>query len=100
MARNAATTRCGSPVRFQSGQAAGSAHSNFDAFVRRPAQHQFDVVVALRDLLVRFGTARRNPLRVTGLRDNLWERLESVVPGIQLNGHRTLRLPNTFNVRD
>ena len=37
--------------------------------------------------------------RVTSLRDELWERLESAVPGIQLNGHRTLRLPNTLNVR-
>lgn len=37
--------------------------------------------------------------RITGLRDDLWARLEATVPGIQLNGHRTLRLPNTLNVR-
>jgi cysteine desulfurase len=37
--------------------------------------------------------------RVTDLRDQLWQRLASAVPGIQLNGHRTLRLPNTLNVR-
>jgi cysteine desulfurase len=37
--------------------------------------------------------------RVTGLRDELWARLEAAVPGIQLNGHRSLRLPNTLNVR-
>ncbi len=37
--------------------------------------------------------------RVAGLRDELWERLAAAVPGIQLNGHRTLRLPNTLNVR-
>jgi cysteine desulfurase len=37
--------------------------------------------------------------RVAGLRDELWGRLESAVPGIRLNGHRTLRLPNTLNVR-
>jgi cysteine desulfurase len=33
------------------------------------------------------------------LRDQLWERLAAAVPGIQLNGHRTLRIPNTLNVR-
>jgi cysteine desulfurase len=37
--------------------------------------------------------------RVTSLRDDLWQRLESAVPGVKLNGHRTLRLPNTLNVR-
>ncbi len=37
--------------------------------------------------------------RVAGLRDELWERLAAAVPGIQLNGHRALRLPNTLNVR-
>jgi len=37
--------------------------------------------------------------RVAALRDDLWQRLESAVPGVVLNGHRTLRLPNTLNVR-
>jgi cysteine desulfurase len=37
--------------------------------------------------------------RVQQLRDRLWERLLSDVPGIQLNGHTALRLPNTLNVR-
>jgi cysteine desulfurase len=37
--------------------------------------------------------------RLASLRDELWDRLESAVPGIQLNGHRGLRLPNTLNVR-
>jgi cysteine desulfurase len=37
--------------------------------------------------------------RMAAQRDELWKRLESAVPGIQLNGHRTLRLPNTLNVR-
>jgi cysteine desulfurase len=37
--------------------------------------------------------------RLADLRDELWDRLESAVPGIQLNGHRSLRLPNTLNVR-
>lgn len=33
------------------------------------------------------------------LRDELWRRLAEAVPGIELNGHPTLRLPNTLNVR-
>ena len=37
--------------------------------------------------------------RVKALRDLLWTRLASAVPGLALNGHRELRLPNTLNVR-
>jgi selenocysteine lyase/cysteine desulfurase len=37
--------------------------------------------------------------RVAALRDDLLQRLEAGVPGVMLNGHRTLRLPNTLNVR-
>ncbi|MBN2195341.1 MAG: cysteine desulfurase [Polyangiaceae bacterium] len=37
--------------------------------------------------------------RVRGLRELLWERLASAVPGLALNGHPDLRLPNTLNVR-
>ena len=37
--------------------------------------------------------------RVQQLRDRPWERLRADVPGIQLNGHPVLRLPNTLNVR-
>jgi cysteine desulfurase len=37
--------------------------------------------------------------RVRRLRDSLWERLASGVPGLALNGHAELRLPNTLNVR-
>jgi cysteine desulfurase len=37
--------------------------------------------------------------RMMRLRDEFWERLQSGVPGLQLNGHPTLRLPNTLNVR-
>lgn len=37
--------------------------------------------------------------RLTGLRDHLQRALERLLPGrVQLNGHRTLRLPNTVNV--
>lgn len=38
-------------------------------------------------------------VRMKRLRDDLWRRLESVVPGLALNGHASLRLPNTLNVR-
>lgn len=37
--------------------------------------------------------------RMTRLRDLLWERLARRVPGLALNGHRELRLPNTLSVR-
>jgi cysteine desulfurase len=37
--------------------------------------------------------------RVRGLRDELWRRLAATVPGMRLNGHPDLRLPNTLNVR-
>ena len=37
--------------------------------------------------------------RMQILRDLLWERLAQAVPGLSLNGHPTLRLPNTLNVR-
>ena len=37
--------------------------------------------------------------RMRTLRDSLWDRLAAAVPGIALNGHRELRLPNTLNVR-
>ena len=37
--------------------------------------------------------------RMQRLRDLLWERLVLRVPGLALNGHRELRLPNTLNVR-
>jgi cysteine desulfurase len=36
---------------------------------------------------------------VRALRDQLWERLVAAVPGLTLNGHHALRLPNTLNVR-
>lgn len=37
--------------------------------------------------------------RMRILRDSLWERLAAHVPGLALNGHLELRLPNTLNVR-
>ncbi len=37
--------------------------------------------------------------RMCALRDALWRRLADAVPGLELNGHPALRLPNTLNVR-
>jgi len=37
--------------------------------------------------------------RMRALRELLWQRLAAAVPGLALNGHRELRLPNTLNVR-
>ncbi len=37
--------------------------------------------------------------RIRKLRDQLWERLKDALPGLALNGHPELRLPNTLNVR-
>lgn len=48
--------------------------------------------IAQRDLAAAAARAQR-------LRDELWERLLAAVPGIALNGHPTLRLPNTLSVR-
>lgn len=36
--------------------------------------------------------------RLLQMRDELWERLQTAIPGIRLNGHATERLPNTLNV--
>lgn len=37
--------------------------------------------------------------RMRELRDGLWQQLTSAIPGLALNGHRELRLPNTLNAR-
>jgi len=42
---------------------------------------------------------RQEALRVRTLRDELWSRLQTGVPGVALNGHPSERLPNTLNVR-
>ena len=39
------------------------------------------------------------PVRQTGLRDALWERLVELAADVALNGHPSERLPNTLNVR-
>jgi cysteine desulfurase len=37
-------------------------------------------------------------LRVTGLRDRLWDGVRQTVPDVRLNGHPTRRLPGTLNM--
>jgi cysteine desulfurase len=37
--------------------------------------------------------------RIAQLRDELWNGLKETIPGLKLNGHPELRLPNTLNVR-
>ncbi len=37
--------------------------------------------------------------RIRQLRDELWNALNDKIPGLALNGHADLRLPNTLNVR-
>lgn len=36
---------------------------------------------------------------IARLRDKLWNGLSEVIPGLKLNGHPDLRLPNTLNIR-
>lgn len=40
----------------------------------------------------------REPARQRALRDRLWEGLRDAIPSLRLNGHESLRLPNTLNV--
>lgn len=48
--------------------------------------------IAARDLESESARLRR-------LRDDLWAHLQAAIPGIRLNGHPELRLPNTLNIR-
>jgi cysteine desulfurase len=38
-------------------------------------------------------------VRISGLRDRLWDRLADQISGLAINGHPVDRLPNTLNVR-
>jgi cysteine desulfurase len=44
------------------------------------------------------GTLAVESVRVQALRDRLWSLLAGQIPSLKLNGHPTLRLPNTLNV--
>jgi cysteine desulfurase len=66
----------------------------------RPGTENVAAIVGLgRACAIAASDMETAAVRVAALRDDLWQRLESAVPGVKLNGHRTLRLPNTLNVR-
>ena len=48
--------------------------------------------IAHRDL-------EKNSTHMRNLRDRLWEGLKKNIPGLKLNGHPEMRLPNTLSVR-
>jgi cysteine desulfurase len=67
---------------------------------RRPGTENVAAIVAFGAACA---AARRDlaetAARMRSLRDRLEERLAASIPGLVLNGHRELRLPNTLNVR-
>lgn len=66
----------------------------------RPGTENVASIVALGEACeIAARTLDEERARQTALRLKLWERLQGRVPGIQLNGHPTERLPNTLNVR-
>jgi cysteine desulfurase len=77
------------PLQFGGGQEAGL----------RPGTENVPHIVALGAAarLAREGLAEPAP-RVESLRDTLHRRLAEAVPGLMLNGHPRLRLPNTLNL--
>ena len=66
----------------------------------RPGTENVAGIVALGAALERIGVdLESSAARIRGLRDVLWNLLLARIPGIALNGHPELRLPNTLNVR-
>jgi cysteine desulfurase len=66
----------------------------------RPGTENVASIVALGAALESIGSDLESSAeRIRGLRDDLWSLLLARIPGIALNGHRDLRLPNTLNVR-
>lgn len=65
----------------------------------RPGTENVPHIVALGEAarLTRT-TLAQDAARMTALRDRLHGRLAAAIPGLQLNGHPTERLPNTLNV--
>jgi cysteine desulfurase len=47
---------------------------------------------------IRTAVMEDEAMRVTALRDRLWEGIRARVPGVRLNGHPTRRLPGTANI--
>ena len=66
----------------------------------RPGTENVASIVGLGAALERIGLDLESAAaRMRDLRDELWNGLQARIPGIALNGHRELRLPNTLNVR-
>ena len=66
----------------------------------RPGTENVAGIVGLGEACERVGRDLETAAaRMRVLRDSLWERLAAAIPGIAVNGHRELRLPNTLNVR-
>ncbi len=66
----------------------------------RPGTENVAFIVALgKACEIAKNTLADEAKRVQVLRDDLWLRLNKLVPGIALNGHPTERLPNTLSVR-
>jgi cysteine desulfurase len=65
----------------------------------RPGTENVPHIVGLgQACAVALGDMEREAARVQALRDELWALLQAEIPGVQLNGHPTGRLPNTLNV--
>jgi len=66
----------------------------------RPGTENVASIVGLgRACAIARETLTSEASRVRALRDRLWELLRTQIPGIELNGHHSERLPNTLNVR-
>lgn len=66
----------------------------------RPGTENVASIAGLGAALERIGLdLESSAARVRSLRDELWSLLRARIPGIVLNGHPDLRLPNTLNVR-
>lgn len=66
----------------------------------RPGTENVASIVALGQACEIAGsTLGQEQARQAQLRDQLWQALLAQVPGLALNGHAQLRLPNTLNVR-
>ncbi|HYC90448.1 MAG TPA: cysteine desulfurase family protein [Thermoanaerobaculia bacterium] len=66
----------------------------------RPGTENVASIAGLGAALERIGSdLESSAARMRALRDELWDLLRSRIPGIALNGHPDLRLPNTLSVR-
>src|SRR5690606_7726100 len=66
----------------------------------RPGTENVASIVALgRAAEIARSSLRTESARVKQLRDRLWQLLSAEIPGLALNGHAELRLPNTLSVR-